>query len=89
MSQLRSWQLNDRRVMDLANRAFVASVQAYAKHECNFVLRMKDFPFGAVASAFGLLRMPRMPELKNRKIVDFKQDPRASSAQKLNLIKYK
>jgi hypothetical protein len=38
---LRSWQRNDRTVMDMANRAFVSAVQAYAKHECSFVLRMK------------------------------------------------
>jgi len=41
MATLRSWQQNDRGVMDLANRAYVSAVQAYAKHECNLVLRMK------------------------------------------------
>lgn len=43
-----------------------------------------DLPFGALATAFGLLKMPRMPELKNRKIVGFAEDKVAT-----NSIKYK
>ena len=38
---LRDWQKNDRGVFDLANRAFVSHVQAYSKHECKYILRLK------------------------------------------------
>ena len=38
---LRDWQKNDRSVFDLANRAFVSHVQAYSKHECKYILRLK------------------------------------------------
>ena len=41
LSQLRDWQRNDRSVMDKATRAFVSFVQAYSKHECKFILRLK------------------------------------------------
>lgn len=34
-------QLNDRLVFDKANRAFVSYIQAYSKHECNLILRVK------------------------------------------------
>ena len=38
---LRDWQKNDRSVFDKANRAFVSFVQAYSKHECKYILRLK------------------------------------------------
>jgi ATP-dependent RNA helicase DDX55/SPB4 len=33
-----------------------------------------DLDFGALATSFGLLRLPKMPELKNRKIIGFISD---------------
>ena len=103
LPQLRDWQRNDRSVMDKATRAFVSFVQAYSKHECKFILRLKglslrnvppghlkqctptDLPFGELATAYGLLVMPRMPELKNRTITGFVIDTK----KKANEIKYK
>ncbi len=38
---LRDWQKNDRSIFDMANRAFVSFVQAYSKHECKYILRLK------------------------------------------------
>ena len=38
---LRDWQKNDRKLFDLANRAFVSHIQSYSKHECQYVLRLK------------------------------------------------
>lgn len=84
VSQLRDWQKNDRAIFDLANRAFVSFVQAYSKHECKYVLRLKDLPFGELAMAFGLLKMPRMPELKSVQIQGF-----SKGQHHLNEIKYK
>ena len=43
LPQLRDWQRNDRSVMDKATRAFVSFVQAYSKHECKFILRLKGW----------------------------------------------
>lgn len=34
-------QLKDRIVFDKANKAFVSYIQAYSKHECNLILRVK------------------------------------------------
>ena len=42
-------------------------------------------PFGELATAYGLLVMPRMPELKKRKITGFVVDTK----KKANEIKYK
>ncbi len=38
---VRQLQLDDRGVFDRANRAFVSYIQAYSKHECNLILRVK------------------------------------------------
>lgn len=57
-------QLKNRSVFDKANRAFVSHIQAYSKHECKFILRMSDLNMGKIASCYGLLKMPVMPEIK-------------------------
>lgn len=61
---LRRLQLEDRAVMDKANRAFVSFVQSYAKHECQLIFQLKELNLGALAQGLGLLRMPKMPELR-------------------------
>lgn len=40
-------------------------MQAYSKHEASYIFRLKDLDLVGVAKAFGLLRLPRMPELKD------------------------
>lgn len=59
-------QLSNRAIFDKANRAFVSNIQAYSKHECSFILRVNDLNFGKIASSYGLLKMPLMPELKQK-----------------------
>lgn len=71
LSSLRKLQLNDRTNMDLANKAFVSFIQFYVKHECSVILNLKKLNFGKQATSFGLLRMPKMPELKKVKVTDF------------------
>uniref|UniRef100_A0A182X9D0 ATP-dependent RNA helicase n=1 Tax=Anopheles quadriannulatus TaxID=34691 RepID=A0A182X9D0_ANOQN len=61
---LHQLQKTDRATFDQANRAFVSHVQAYSKHECNLILRLKDLDLGKVATSYGLLQLPRMPEMK-------------------------
>lgn len=53
----------DRDVMEKATRAFVSYARGYREHQCRFIFRVADLPFGALAALFGLLRMPKMPEL--------------------------
>ncbi|XP_012251648.2 probable ATP-dependent RNA helicase DDX55 homolog [Athalia rosae] len=81
---MRNIQQSDRLILDKANRAFVSYIQAYQKHECNLILRLKDLDLGKVAMGFGLLKMPRMPELKKQNTHSF-QDPEID----LNVIAYK
>lgn len=57
-------QRKDKNIYDKGTRAFVSHVKAYSKHECNLLLRVKDLDLGKVASSYGLLRLPKMPEMK-------------------------
>lgn len=68
---IQNLQKNDRDLMERATRAFVSSIRAYSKHECSLLLRVKELPFGRVASTYGLLQMPKMPELKNADLSHF------------------
>lgn len=71
LNSMRKLQQKDRLTFDKANRAFVSYVQAYSKHECNLILRLKDIDLGQLAMGFGLLRMPKMPELKGKDVSSF------------------
>ncbi|CAK9819765.1 Probable ATP-dependent RNA helicase DDX55 homolog [Anthophora plagiata] len=71
---MKDLQKHDRLLFDKANRAFVSYVQAYNKHECNLILRLKDIDLGKLATSFGLLRMPRMPEVKGRDVSSFEPE---------------
>ena len=44
-NEIRTWARNDRTVFDKAQRAFVSYIQAYSKHECKWVLRVKGTNF--------------------------------------------
>ena len=48
-----------------AAKAFVSFVRAYSKHAASYIFRVKDLDFVGLAKSFGLLRLPRMPELKD------------------------
>uniref|UniRef100_A0A336MHP8 ATP-dependent RNA helicase n=1 Tax=Culicoides sonorensis TaxID=179676 RepID=A0A336MHP8_CULSO len=58
-------QLKDRSIIDKGTRAFVSHIRAYSKHECNLILRLKDLDLGKIATSYGLLKLPKMPEMKS------------------------
>lgn len=47
-----------------AVKAYVSFIRAYTKHEASYIFRLKDLDLVGVAQSFGLLRLPRCPELK-------------------------
>ncbi|XP_035936393.1 ATP-dependent RNA helicase DDX55 isoform X3 [Halichoerus grypus] len=71
LPKLKSMALADRAVFEKGMKAFVSYVQAYAKHECSLIFRLKDLDFARLARGFALLRMPKMPELRGRQFPDF------------------
>ncbi|KAG8218451.1 DEAD-domain-containing protein [Butyriboletus roseoflavus] len=65
LSRIRETVLTDRALHDKATKGFVSFVRAYSKHEASYIFRLKDLDLVGVAKSFGLLRLPRMPELKD------------------------
>jgi len=63
--KLRKLVLEDRALYDKAQRAFVSWVQAYSKHAASSIFRVSDLQWDEMAHAWGMLKLPRMPELKN------------------------
>ncbi|CAJ0835645.1 114_t:CDS:10 [Entrophospora sp. SA101] len=68
LEQIRKIVLTDRDLHDKGTKAFVSYVRSYSKHEASYIFRLKDLDLGKVAKGFGLLKLPRMPELANAKI---------------------
>ena len=50
--------------------AYVSYVRAYSKHQASFIFRLKELDLASLAQEFGLLRLPLMPERKDR-VIDF------------------
>ncbi|CAB1428579.1 unnamed protein product [Pleuronectes platessa] len=71
LPKARALNLADRAMFDKSMRAFVSFVQAYAKHECSLIFRVKDLDFATLARGFALLRLPKMPELRGKTFPDF------------------
>uniref|UniRef100_A0AAY4CT99 ATP-dependent RNA helicase n=1 Tax=Denticeps clupeoides TaxID=299321 RepID=A0AAY4CT99_9TELE len=74
LPKVKAMALADRAVFERGMRAFVSYVQAYAKHECSLIFRVKDLDFASLARGFALLRMPKMPELRGKTFPNFKEE---------------
>ncbi|GJJ12573.1 hypothetical protein Clacol_006816 [Clathrus columnatus] len=64
LSTIRSFVLKDRDMHDKAIKAYVSFIRAYSKHEASYIFRLKSLNLIDVATCFGLLRLPKCPELK-------------------------
>lgn len=54
----------DRSLHDKGQRGLVSWAQAYSKHQCSSIFRLADQDWEDVGNAWGLLKLPKMPELK-------------------------
>lgn len=59
--------LSDRSYHDKAQKAFVSWLRSYSKHQASSIFRVADLDWEALGHAWGLLKLPKMPELKNFK----------------------
>ncbi|KAI8348264.1 P-loop containing nucleoside triphosphate hydrolase protein [Blakeslea trispora] len=66
IQEVRSIVKTDRDLHDRAMKAFVSWARAYSKHEASYIFRLKDLDLGKLAMGFGLLKLPKMPELKSK-----------------------
>ncbi|KAG6017992.1 ATP-dependent rRNA helicase spb4 [Claviceps pusilla] len=65
--KMRKLAKSDRAIYDKAQKAFVSWVRSYAAHQATSIFRVADLDWADLGHAWGLLRMPRMPELKTWK----------------------
>jgi ATP-dependent RNA helicase DDX55/SPB4 len=61
---MRNLVLADRALHDKGQRAFVSWVKSYSKHQASSIFRIADLEWKELGHAWGLVRLPRMPELK-------------------------
>ncbi|RDW64924.1 RNA helicase-2 [Coleophoma cylindrospora] len=62
--KMRKEVLADRALYDKGQRAFVSWVKAYSKHQASSIFRVTDLDWTELGNAWGLVRLPKMPELK-------------------------
>lgn len=55
----------DRALHDKAQKAFVSWFRSYSKHQASSIFRVADLDWEALGKAWGLLKLPKMPELRN------------------------
>ncbi|KAK2629938.1 hypothetical protein QTJ16_000758 [Diplocarpon rosae] len=63
-TKMRKEVLADRALYDKGQRAFVSWVKAYSKHQASSIFRVADLEWTELGNAWGLVRLPKMPELK-------------------------
>lgn len=64
LQKMRKEVLADRALYDKGQRGFVSWVQAYSKHQASSIFRVADLDWTDLGNAWGLIKLPKMPELK-------------------------
>lgn len=57
--------LADRALHDRGQKAFVSWLRSYSKHQASSIFRVADLDWEATGKAWGLLKLPKMPELRS------------------------
>ncbi|WEW54997.1 ATP-dependent rRNA helicase spb4 [Emydomyces testavorans] len=63
-NKIRQIVLRDRALHDKAQKAFVSWVRSYTKHQARSIFRVADIDWEKAGCAWGLLKLPKMPELQ-------------------------
>lgn len=65
LGKVQSYMKEDRTHHDSAVRGFVSYVRFYMKHSATSIFRLESLDLVQIARSFGLLKLPRMPELRD------------------------
>ncbi|KAL2155504.1 hypothetical protein VTH82DRAFT_246 [Thermothelomyces myriococcoides] len=63
-SKIRDQAKADREVFQLAQRAFVSWARSYMEHQATSIFRVSELDWVDLAKGYGLLELPKMPEVK-------------------------
>lgn len=62
--KIRAMVKEDRGLHEKAQRAFPSFVRSYGKHQASSIFQVKDLDWEDLGRGWGLLKLPKMPELK-------------------------
>jgi len=74
IQEVRKVVKTDRDLHDKSFKAFTSFIRAYSKHDASYIFRVKDLDLGKACSGFGLLKLPKMPELKGKSSINFEEE---------------
>jgi ATP-dependent RNA helicase DDX55/SPB4 len=63
-SKIRAQAQSDREIFQLAQRAFVSWARSYIEHQATSIFRVSDLDWVDLAKGYGLLELPKMPEVR-------------------------
>ncbi|KAI3135832.1 hypothetical protein CBS147325_7557 [Penicillium roqueforti] len=63
--KVRKAVLKDRAMHDKGQKAFVSWLRSYSKHQASSIFRVADLDWEALGKAWGLLKLPKMPEARS------------------------
>lgn len=63
-AKMRAKAQADREIFQLAQRAFVSWARSYIEHQAHSIFRVSDLDWVDLAKGYGLLELPKMPEVK-------------------------
>lgn len=67
LTEYKSYAKNDRTILETGSTAFISFLRAYKESLTSYIFRMEQLDIGAVARAYGLLRLPKIPETRGIK----------------------
>ncbi|CAG8939965.1 unnamed protein product [Penicillium salamii] len=65
IDKVRRAAMKDRAMYDKGQKAFVSWLRSYSKHQASSIFRTADLDWEALGKAWGLLRLPKMPESRS------------------------
>ena len=63
-AKIRTQAQADREIFQLAQRAFVSWARSYIEHQATSIFRVSDLDWVDLAKGYGLVELPKMPEVK-------------------------
>ncbi len=63
-AKIRTQAQADREIFQLAQRAFVSWARSYIEHQATSIFRVADLNWVDLAKGYGLVELPKMPEVK-------------------------
>jgi ATP-dependent RNA helicase DDX55/SPB4 len=67
LTEMRRLASLEREVLEAGSTAFMSFVRAYKEHICSYIFQLGNLDIGSVARAYGLLRLPKIPETRGVK----------------------